>query len=66
MEITYKYKARFHIIAPNGDMWVESSTPLWNDYKVAQDNAEQYAEYVNTKTNRRILNWEIVERMEVK
>jgi hypothetical protein len=62
----YKYRARFYLVAPNGDKWVESCTPLWNDYDVAEQNASDYAEYVNTKTNRKVLNWEIVELILIK
>ncbi len=59
-ENTMKYRARFYIMDENGNRWAESSTPLWDDYKVAQDNAEQYAEYVNMKTRRTVVDWTIV------
>lgn len=65
-KMNYKYRARFYLTDTNGNKWVESCTPLWEKYEVAEKNASEYAEYVNTKTNRKVLNWEIVELILIK
>ena len=58
----YKYRAKFYIADQNGHKWAETCTPLFNSYDVADNNARQYAEYVNNKTNRTVTGWTIVER----
>jgi hypothetical protein len=56
-----KYRAKFYIEDTGGNKWAETCTPLWNSYEVADNNARQYAEYVNSRTPRTVTGWTILE-----
>lgn len=56
-----KYKAKFYIEDTKGYKWAESTTPLWDSYEKAEDNAKQYADYVNSRTLRKVNGFSIVE-----
>lgn len=54
-----KYRAVFYIRDRAGYQWAESTTPLFSTKQRADDNARQYADYVNTKTHRTVTGYAI-------
>lgn len=57
--MTQKYKAIFYIQDRNGYKWAETTTPLWDNYDHADNNARQYADYVNERTDRTVTGYAI-------
>jgi len=61
MEQGKRYRAVFYIQDRAGYKWAESSTPLWDNHEQADNNARQYADYVNERTDRTVTGYAIKE-----